>query len=94
MRIKALRGAHGDYGNVRRGAIIDVDDRRAQQLVKRGLFVPVQDAAEAANTASPRPSKVRRTGGNTGAAKPSSSSPAGQAPETSRSTRSKDKPAS
>ena len=33
------------FGNVRRGQIIDVADAKAQQLVKRGLFVPVQGGA-------------------------------------------------
>lgn len=96
MQIKALRGVAGDYGNVRRGQIIDVADAKAQQLVKRGLFVPVQGGANnkgAAKTATSRPSTggVKfPTGGRTGKGKPSSSSPAGQASKTSRSTKSKD----
>lgn len=74
MQIKALRSAHGSYGTVRRGEIVDVPDHLGQQLVKRGTFVPVQaKSKEAARKASGRPSKGSRTGGPTGAAKRSSS---------------------
>jgi hypothetical protein len=73
MQIKALRGAFGGYGSVRRGQIIDVPDHQAQMLVKRGIFVPVQ-GKEAAKTADARPSAQSQDGGPTGEAKPSSSS--------------------
>ena len=93
MQIKALRGARGDYGNVRRGAVIDVDDHQARQLVKRGLFVPVQGGAEAAKSASKRPSQPHPTGGRTGAEKALSSSREGPAPSKRRSKSSGDAPA-
>lgn len=88
MQIKALRGAHGAYGTVRRGQVVDVPDRTAQQLVKRGIFVPVQDSGEAAGKATARPPS--RHGGRTGKGKRSSSSPEAQASETSPSTTSGD----
>ncbi len=89
MKIKALRGAHGDYGNVRRGEIVDIADGKAQQLVKRGLFVPVQAGdKEAAKKAGANPSS--RPGGRTGTAKPSSSSPAARAQKQPASTKSED----
>ena len=87
MRIKALRSNYGDHGSVRRGQIVDIPDGKAQQLVKRGLFVPVQ-GKEAAGSAPARPS----TGGRTGKAKPSSSSPEARASHTSPSTKSEDAP--
>lgn len=42
MQIKALVGLRVGGIDVRRGAIVDLVDHRAQQLVKRGLCVPVQ----------------------------------------------------
>lgn len=84
MQIKALRSTHGAYGTVRRGQVVDVPDRTAQQLVKRGIFVPVQDSGEAAGKAAARPPS--RHGGRTGKGKRSSSSPEVQASETSPST--------
>jgi len=89
MQIRALRGAHGVYGTVRRGQIVDVPDHLAQQLVKRGTFVPVQ-SAEAAKKAATRPSSAGRHGGRTGKGKPSSSLQADQASRTSTSTASGD----
>ncbi|MCF6111991.1 hypothetical protein [Mesorhizobium muleiense] len=89
MKIKAVRGAHGDYGSVRRGQIVDIADGKAQQLVKRGLFVPVQAGdKEAAKKAGANPSS--RRGGQTGGAKPLLSSPAARAPKPLTSTKSKD----
>lgn len=84
MRIKPLRSMYGSYGSIRRNVPANVPDHIAQQLVKRGVAVPVK-GEEAAKSASARPS----TGGQTGKAKQSSSSPAGQASKTSPSTKSK-----
>ncbi len=47
MKIEALRGAYGDYGNVSRGQVVDVRDDKARELIERGLFVSARDAAEA-----------------------------------------------
>ena len=89
MQIKALRGAFGGYGRVRRGQIIDVADHQAQQLVKRGLFVPVQSSTkEAAKTAAATPRKDQ-TGGPTGEAKRSSSSQEAPARQKRRYTKRK-----
>lgn len=86
MQIKPLRSMVGNYGKLRRGVIATLDDHIAQQLVKRGVAVPVQ-AEEGAEKATARPSKTARNGGQTGKGKPSSSSPAGQASKASRSTK-------
>lgn len=87
MQIKALRGNFGSQGSIRRGQIIDVPDHQAQQMIKRGTFVPVQ--GEGAGKAAPGPSKAKgRSGGQSGKTKRSSSSPAGQASKASRSTKS------
>lgn len=88
MLIKALRGNFGDHGMVRRGQVIDVPDYRAQQLVKRGLYVGVKGAA--GNGDGP----LSRHGGQTGTAKQSLSSPAGHRQEVPGSTGSRDDAAS
>jgi hypothetical protein len=82
MKIKAVRGAHGDYGSVRRGLFVDIADGKAQQLVKRGLFVPVQSGdKEAAKKAGVNPSKASPDGGRTGDKRILSSSLGGRAPK-------------
>lgn len=92
MQIRAIRGAHGDYGSVKRGQIVDVPDSKAQQLVRRGLFVPVQ-GKEAAKSAPPRPSAEAgksQDGGRTGGAKPLLSSREARQPKPLTSRTSED----
>lgn len=91
MQVRALRGATGDYGQVRRGQVIEVPDHRAQQLIKRGLFVPVQ--MEAAGTAPARPSQLLPNGGETGEMKSASSSHRGRRQRPRPSTESEGRPA-
>jgi hypothetical protein len=92
MQIKPLRSMVGSYGSIRKGVIATVPDHIAQQLVKRGVAVPVQAGkdAGAAKSAPTRPSKASQNGGRTGAAKRSSSSPADPAQETPPSKKSAD----
>ncbi|MBT9373188.1 hypothetical protein [Rhizobium sp. CSW-27] len=47
MEIKAKRSSYGDYGNVRRGEVITVDDRLGKALVQKGSFVAYDAKAEA-----------------------------------------------
>jgi thioesterase domain-containing protein len=47
MEIKAKRSSYGDYGNVRRGEVITLDDRTAKALLQKGNFVPYDAKAEA-----------------------------------------------
>jgi septin family protein len=47
MEIKAKRSSYGDYGNVRRGEVITVDDRTAKALLQKGNFVAYDAKAEA-----------------------------------------------
>jgi hypothetical protein len=94
MKIKALRSLTGDYGQLRRGAVTDIPDHRAQQLIKRGLVVPVQGVAREVAGKPESPTESRPAGGQTGKAKPSSSSPQAQARKTSPSKSSRAKPAS
>ena len=83
MKIKPLRGMVGEYGQLHRNRVANVPDHIAQQLVKRGVAIPVQSAASnkggAAKKASANPPKASRTGGQTGETKRSPSSPAGPA---------------
>lgn len=81
MQIKPLRSMMGDYGSLKRGRIAEVPDHIAQQLVKRGIAVPVQAGKGAAANAPVRPTRQApyRRGGQTGEMKPSRSSPADQA---------------
>ena len=66
-----------------------IDERRAKVLVEKGLFLP-DLGKEAARKASGRPLKNPLTGGRSGKAKQSSSSPADPASSKSTSTKSKD----
>lgn len=86
MQIKPLRSMYGNSGNLRKGVIVDLPERTAQQLVKRGLAVPVQ-GKEGAKTATARPSSKEKspTGGQRGKAKQSPSSQADQASKASAS---------
>lgn len=98
MQIIALRGLQGDYGSVRRGQVVDVDERKAKQLIGRGLAAPrgasagiSNETTEVADTASARPRpgsglKLFPGGGRTGKAKRSSSSPADRVSAMSTST--------
>lgn len=91
MQIKPLRSMVGSYGSIRKGVVATIPDHIAQQLVKRGVAVPVQ-GKEAAKSASARPrsdTDQPPAGGRAGAAKQSSSSPGDQASKTSPSTKSK-----
>ncbi|MBT9373383.1 hypothetical protein [Rhizobium sp. CSW-27] len=47
MEIKAKRSSYGDYGNVRRGEVITVDDRLGKALLQKGSFVAYDAKAEA-----------------------------------------------
>jgi hypothetical protein len=47
MEIKAKRSSYGEYGNVRRGEVITVDDRTAKALLQKGNFVAYDAKAEA-----------------------------------------------
>lgn len=99
MKIKPLRSMVGDYGSLKRHVVATIPDHVAQQLVKRGVAVPVQasEGKEAAGKAAARPSsavEASRHGGRTGETKPSSSSPVAQASGKPTSGRSKDEPAS
>ncbi|MBT9373374.1 hypothetical protein [Rhizobium sp. CSW-27] len=47
MEIKAKRSSYGEYGNVRRGEVITVDDRLGKALVQKGSFVAYDAKAEA-----------------------------------------------
>jgi chromosome segregation ATPase len=47
MEIKAKRSSYGDYGNVRRGEVITVDDRMGKALLQKGNFVAYDAKAEA-----------------------------------------------
>jgi colicin import membrane protein len=47
MEIKAKRSSYGDYGNVRRGDVITIDDRTAKALLQKGNFVAYDAKAEA-----------------------------------------------
>lgn len=87
MQIKPLRSMYGSYGSIRRGVIANIPDHIAQQLVKRGVAVPVQEVAK---NAPAHPRKQRPSGSQTGGAKQSSSSPADQASKTSPSKKSGD----
>lgn len=84
MLIKALRGNFGDHGMVRRGQVVDVPDYRAQQLVRRGLYIEVKGAAGDGD------GPLSRHGGQTGAAKPPPSSPADHLPQAPGLTGSRD----
>lgn len=90
MKIKPLRSMVGSYGSIRKGVVATIPDHIAQQLVKRGVAVPVQgkEAAKSA-PARPRADQGAPTGGQSGKMKQSSSSPADQASKTSPSTPSK-----
>ena len=95
MKIKPLRSMVGDYGSLKRNVIATVPDHVAQQLVRRGVAVPVQasEAKEAAGKAATRPSsreEPSRHGGRTGATKSLSSSPAAPASGKQTSGKSKD----
>lgn len=47
MKLKALRGNFGDYGNIRRGDVIEIDDRaKSKALIEAGLFVEYDEKAE------------------------------------------------
>lgn len=83
MKIKPLRSMVGTYGRIRRGNEVEIPDHIAQQLVKRGVAVPVQGKG-GAGKASARPSRPP-AGGRTGGVKRSSSSQEDQARETSQS---------
>jgi hypothetical protein len=71
MRVRALRGFVGQEGSVRRGIVLDVDDKRAAYLLRKGLAEEVQMGA--------RP----LSDGPTGEAKRPSSSRAGRQPRKS-----------
>lgn len=47
MEIKAKRSSYGEYGNVRRGEVITVDDRLGKALLQKGSFVAYDAKAEA-----------------------------------------------
>jgi chromosome segregation ATPase len=47
MEIKAKRSSYGEYGNVRRGEVITVDDRMGKALLQKGNFVAYDAKAEA-----------------------------------------------
>jgi flagellar motility protein MotE (MotC chaperone) len=47
MEIKAKRSSYGEYGNVRRGEVITVDDRMGKALLQKGNFVVYDAKAEA-----------------------------------------------
>lgn len=81
MQVKAIKPFYGAEGNVRRGAIVDVESHRGQALIKRGLAVPVAARmAEVAEHGATNPMSARN-GGRTGAARSASSSPQGRAPQ-------------
>lgn len=81
MKVKALRGFHGQEGSVRRHDVIEVTAARAKQLMNRSypLVVPFDDDAREV-AASTRPSgRMRQRGSPTGAGKSGSSSPRARA---------------
>lgn len=79
MQITPLRGMVGKYGRLQRNRPAIVDKETAEQLIKKGLAVPTPKAG--AKDVPGKSSTKSRTGGRTGKAKPSSSSPADPAPE-------------
>lgn len=87
MKINPLRGMTGDYGSLKRGVVADIPDNVAEQLIKRGVAVPVAEAAGTAVTHPP----AAPTGGRAGKGKPSSSSPEAQASAKSTSAKPKAK---
>lgn len=60
MKIQALRGSYGDNGRVRRGQIIDVPEKKAEQLIKRGLFDTPQNIAAAKRQAEKEADEKRQ----------------------------------
>lgn len=93
MQIKPLRSMVGSYGSIRRGVVANIPDHIAQQLVKRGVAVPVQGEKEkeAARSAPARPSSAEKAspnGGPTGKGKRSSSSAGDRASKANRSRKS------
>lgn len=89
MQLRALRGMSGSYGQVRRGDIFEVPDDVGAAMLRRGnVCLPDEDWG-----GNPGAVPSKKTGAPTGAAKPASSSAAGQAPKKPRSKKSKAKPA-
>ncbi len=96
VKVRALRPFFGSYGKVKAGDEVEVSEAHAKRFIDRGLAVPASYKREKpalnkmegspANKAEARPS----TGGQTGKAKQSPSSPAGQVSKTSPSTKSED----
>lgn len=76
--VRAFRGRphEGIAGRIRKGTVLTVDERRAEQLERRG------DAERVAAEAAPAPLP---SGGRAGAAAPSSSSAAARRPRPRRS---------
>lgn len=80
MQIKPLRSMVGSYGRIRRGVLIDVPDRIARDLIRRGKAVGMGTGAEAGPAAAnPSSGQGGPSGGPAGKATTSSSSPADQA---------------
>lgn len=85
MKIRALRTLSGEYGLVRRGQVFEAGDNKAKQLIHRGLAAPVEVGGAkkgAAEKAPERPSKERRSGGQTGEERQRSSSQEARQPQT------------
>lgn len=85
MRVVAIKGYIDGAARVRRGTILDIDDRRGAMLLRKGLAAPVQAAPKApTGNVGTGPSEAA---GPTGADAPSYSSPAVQPPPTRASKR-------
>lgn len=90
MKAKALKTFSGQHGRFRRGEEFTAPEPYIQFLVRNGMAVPMHSAkTEVANKAPERPSTERRSGGDTGAEKQSSSSQEAPARKTRRSRKSK-----
>lgn len=48
MKIKAKRPMVGDYGTLRAGEEVEIEDRQARALIKAGLAVVIGSASEPA----------------------------------------------
>ena len=42
MKVNVIRGFYGREGNVTKGRTLDVDDKRAAELLRKGLVTNVQ----------------------------------------------------
>jgi hypothetical protein len=60
MKVNVKRGFYGREGNVIKGMTLDVDDRRARELIDRGLVTEVRSAPKPAEGETKKPGRPRK----------------------------------